>query len=157
MRPRCPGGPPSSNLALASQGSPYKSHKTIAPTSTVPKTIQKIDRLCSPATQYPVAALKHRMALVQPLPQAAGLLIAFKKLCMINDATAKHYRKAMEFRTYQIANLIIRPNCGNTGLRPPSLKFAAPIVTVDDLTGYQRFAWTKSKLSYIHPFTITCI
>jgi len=30
---------------------------------------------CSEADQYPVAALKHRIALVHPLAQAAGLLM----------------------------------------------------------------------------------
>ena len=58
-------------------------HRIIAPTSTAPKPIHKIDRLCSPAIQYPVAALKHRIALVHPLPHAAGLLTAFSMLCIV--------------------------------------------------------------------------
>jgi hypothetical protein len=39
-----------------------------------PSTIQQIDLRRSPANQYPVAALKQRIALVHPLPHAAGLL-----------------------------------------------------------------------------------
>jgi len=65
------------------------SHNKMAPTSAVPSTIQQIARLCSPAIQYPDAALKQRIALVHPLPQAAGLLIAFNMsvIGIGNDAT----------------------------------------------------------------------
>ncbi len=50
----------------------------MAPTSTAPSAAQKIARRRSPAIQYPVAALKQRIALVHPLAQAAGLL----SICM---------------------------------------------------------------------------
>lgn len=51
-------------------------HRTIADISAKPKATQTIDLLCSPANQYPRAALKQRNELVHPLPQAAGLLSA---------------------------------------------------------------------------------
>jgi hypothetical protein len=41
---------------------------------------QIIARLCSPAIQNPLAALKHRIALVHPLTQAPGLLSIFRTL-----------------------------------------------------------------------------
>ena len=50
-------------------------HNTIAAISTMPKTAQQTALRCSWAIQYPAAALKHRIALVHPLAQAAGLLI----------------------------------------------------------------------------------
>jgi len=53
-------------------------YNTIAPTSMVPSTIQQIALRRSPANQYPVAALKQRIALVHPLPHAAGLLSIFR-------------------------------------------------------------------------------
>ena len=49
-------------------------YKTIAATSTAPSTTQQIALRCSPANQYPTAALKQRIALVHPLAIAAGLL-----------------------------------------------------------------------------------
>jgi hypothetical protein len=49
-------------------------YKTMAPTSTVPRTTQQIALPRSPANQYPLAALKQRTALVHPLLKAAGLL-----------------------------------------------------------------------------------
>ena len=58
----------------AHAGDELLSHKTIATTSTAPRTPQQIARLCSPANQNPDAALKQRVALVHPLAQAAGLL-----------------------------------------------------------------------------------
>ena len=45
----------------------------MAATSTAPNATQKIALLCSPASQYPLAALKQRMALVHPLAHAVGL------------------------------------------------------------------------------------
>ena len=51
----------------------------MAATSTTPKAIQHAALLCSPDSQYPVAALKQRNALVHPLPQAAGLLSVFRR------------------------------------------------------------------------------
>jgi hypothetical protein len=43
-----------------------------------PSTAQQIARRRSPASQYPVAALKQRIALVHPLAHAAGLLTIFR-------------------------------------------------------------------------------
>jgi hypothetical protein len=71
-------------------------HNTMAPTSAIPNMIQKIARLCSPAIQYPDAALKHRIALVHPLPQAAGLLIALSMSVMGNDATGGTLKRGGE-------------------------------------------------------------
>jgi hypothetical protein len=51
----------------------------MAPTSTAPSTAQQIALRRSPASQYPVAALKQRIALVHPLAHAAGLLSIFRK------------------------------------------------------------------------------
>jgi hypothetical protein len=48
-------------------------HNTMADTSTPPSTAQQIALLCSPANQYPLAALKQRIALVHPLAHAPGL------------------------------------------------------------------------------------
>jgi hypothetical protein len=48
-------------------------HNTMADTSTAPSTAQQIALLCSPANQYPLAALKQRIALVHPLAHAPGL------------------------------------------------------------------------------------
>ena len=53
-------------------------HKTIAATSTAPSAAQQTALPRSPANQYPVAALKQRIALVHPLAQAAGLLSIFR-------------------------------------------------------------------------------
>jgi hypothetical protein len=56
-------------------GMPVSSlYKTIAATSAAPRAIQHIALRCSPANQYPVAALKQRTELVHPLVNAAGLL-----------------------------------------------------------------------------------
>ena len=52
-------------------------YRRIAPTSTTPRITQKIALRRSPAPTYPAAALKHRIALVHPLAQAAGLLNIF--------------------------------------------------------------------------------
>lgn len=49
-------------------------YRRIAPTSTTPRITQKIALRRSSAPTYPAAALKQRIALVQPLAQAAGLL-----------------------------------------------------------------------------------
>src|SRR6202012_923856 len=54
-------------------------HHRIETISITPNETQKIAFRCSPANQYPAAALKQRTPLVQPLPHAAGLLIAFRK------------------------------------------------------------------------------
>jgi len=56
-------------------------YKTIAATSTAPSVPQHIALLCSPANQYPVAALKQRTALVHPLADAAGLLAQRNPVC----------------------------------------------------------------------------
>jgi hypothetical protein len=58
-------------------------YNTMAPTSTAPKTTQQIALRRSPANQYPVAALKQRIALVHPLPHAAGLLSIFRNFIEI--------------------------------------------------------------------------
>ena len=55
-------------------------YKTIAATSTVPSAIQHAALPRSPASQYPVAALKQRAALDHPLAHAAGLLSIFGSL-----------------------------------------------------------------------------
>jgi len=44
----------------------------MAATSTAPNATQQIALLCSPASQYPLPALKQRMALVHPLAHAVG-------------------------------------------------------------------------------------
>jgi hypothetical protein len=59
-------------------------YKTIAPTSIAPSTTQQIALRRSPASQYPVAALKQRIALVHPLPHAAGLLSIFRNFIGIS-------------------------------------------------------------------------
>jgi hypothetical protein len=41
-------------------------------------TLQQIALPCDPANQNPLAALKQRIALVQPLTKAPGLLIIFR-------------------------------------------------------------------------------
>jgi len=53
---------------------PNSDYTRMAATSTAPSTTQKIALRRSPASQYPVAALKQRIALVHPLAHAAGLL-----------------------------------------------------------------------------------
>ena len=58
-------------------------YNTIAPTSIAPSTIQQIALRRSPANQYPVAALKQRIALVHPLAHAAGLLSIFRRFIEI--------------------------------------------------------------------------
>jgi hypothetical protein len=63
--------------------SPPFFQKTIAATSTAPSKPQQIDLLCSPANQYPKAALKQRAALVHPLAHAAGLLSIFRSFIWI--------------------------------------------------------------------------
>ena len=52
-------------------------YRTIAPISTTPSITQNAALRFSPAPRYPAAALKHRIALVHPLAQAAGLLNIF--------------------------------------------------------------------------------
>ena len=58
----------------------YKLHRRIAATSTAPRTAQHTARRCSPANQYPAAALKQRIALVHPLVAAATLLKSWRNL-----------------------------------------------------------------------------
>ena len=50
-------------------------HSRMADTSTTPSTAQQIAFLCSRANQYPLAALKQRIALVHPLAHAPGFAI----------------------------------------------------------------------------------
>ena len=64
------------NNVLSGQSSLH--YKTMAATSTPPRAAQQIALRCSPANQYPVAALKQRIALVHPLAHAAGLLSIFR-------------------------------------------------------------------------------
>jgi len=46
----------------------------MAKTSATPRAHQQAARRGSPASQNPLAALKHRTALVHPLTQAAGFV-----------------------------------------------------------------------------------
>ena len=53
-------------------------YKTIASTSATPSATQQMALPRSPANQNPLAALKQRTALVQPLTHAPGLLSIFR-------------------------------------------------------------------------------
>jgi hypothetical protein len=65
-------------------------YKTIAAISTMPSAIQQSALPRSPASQYPVAALKQRKALVHPLPHAAGLLSVLRR--SMQDFTIKRWQ-----------------------------------------------------------------
>jgi hypothetical protein len=69
-------------------------YQIIANTSTAPITVQQIALPRSPANQKPLAALKHRTALVHPLTRAPGLLSIFRSfipLCLPYD----HFRPCL--------------------------------------------------------------
>lgn len=59
-------------------------YKTMASTSTAPSTTQQIALPRSPANQNPLAALKQRIALDDPLAHAAGLHNVFSNFIAIS-------------------------------------------------------------------------
>lgn len=59
------------------------SYQMIAATSITPNATQQIAFPRCSANQYPLAALKHKTALVHPLAHAVGLLIIFRSFIAI--------------------------------------------------------------------------
>jgi hypothetical protein len=62
----------------------------------MPSTSQTIAFLCSPASQNPLAALKHRIALAHPLAHAPGFAMIFRRFIEIPQLCAANKSRIVE-------------------------------------------------------------